>query len=558
MTIPPRESVSVEFKSDVKRLGDDVILDTVVALANTDGGALYLGVEDDGTPTGVHKTHRDVARLAAFIANKTVPPVSVRVSPEIITDGDGDGEAMVIAIGVPKSPAVVATASGKMLRRRVKFDGTPESVPMYPHEIVSRLSELRSYDYSAIAAPGATVEDFDPIEMRRMQERLRSSSKVDNVLLGLSDDELARALSLVTTDGGATVPTIAGILLLGKREAIRRIVPTHGGSFQVVEGAGLRVDRDYCGPILSTIEDMESMLSGWNPGTELFDGFYRISIPEFSVDAVREGIVNAFGHRDYAVLGQVRVQVDERGLSVTSPGGFIDGVTSANLLTVDPRGRNLCLMDALKRIGMAERTGRGVDRIYEGSLLFGKHVPEWSESSGAHVRLFIPRGNPDEGFMRMLDEARRRLGTMPSVWSMLVLDALRTQGPLTARKLGEVIHMSQGEAEVTLEGLLTIGLVRKKSYSGARRFFLNEEVYGRRYDHPGIVRTRIESAEYPESVYDYVLRNGSVSTGEVMSMLDVNAKQAYRILVSLVDDGRLVRSGRGAATRYVLSDVNVG
>ncbi|MDO4796717.1 MAG: ATP-binding protein [Coriobacteriales bacterium] len=163
MIIPSQESISVEFKSDVRRLSDDVILDTVVAFENTNGGVLYLGVEDDGTPTGVHKTHRDATRLAAFIANKTVPPVSVRVSPEMVSVADG--KTMVIAVEVPKSSAVVATASGKMLRRRVKFDGAPESVPMYPHEIVSRLSKLRSYDYSAVAAPGATVEDLDPNEM---------------------------------------------------------------------------------------------------------------------------------------------------------------------------------------------------------------------------------------------------------------------------------------------------------------------------------------------------------------------------------------------------------
>ncbi|MDO4796718.1 MAG: ATP-binding protein [Coriobacteriales bacterium] len=388
-----------------------------------------------------------------------------------------------------------------------------------------------------------------------MQERLASSSKADDALLGLSNDELVRALSLVTIDGEAMVPTIAGILLLGKREAIKRIVPNHGGAFQVIEGATPWVDKDYCGPILSIVEDMESMLSGWNPGAELFDGFYRITIPEFNVDAVREGIVNAFGHRDYTVLGQVRVQIDELGLSISSPGGFIDGVTSANLLTVDPRGRNLCLMDALKRIGMAERTGRGVDRIYEGLLRVGRHVPEWTESAGAHVRLFIPRGNPDEGFMKMLEEARKRMGAMPSVWSMLALDALGTQGPLTARKLGEHLHMSQSEAEATLEGLLLIGLVGQESYNGTRRFFLNKEVYGQRYDHPGVTRTKIDSAEYPASVYDHVLRNGSVSTGEVMSMLDVSAKHAYRILMSLVDDGKIVRSGKGAATRYVLPDM---
>mgnify|MGYP002625925921 CR=1 FL=1 len=93
--IPPKETIEVEFKSEFKRtpngalkpsrLPDGELVDTVVALSNTNGGEIYLGVEDDGEPTGVHKDHRDVTQLAALIANKTVPlwwfPLS-RFAPE--------------------------------------------------------------------------------------------------------------------------------------------------------------------------------------------------------------------------------------------------------------------------------------------------------------------------------------------------------------------------------------------------------------------------------------------------------------------------------------------
>lgn len=72
--IPDRESLGVEFKSEVARPQSDTeIVDNVVALANTEGGTLYLGVEDDGTVTGVSDGHRNVNGLAAFIFNSTVP-----------------------------------------------------------------------------------------------------------------------------------------------------------------------------------------------------------------------------------------------------------------------------------------------------------------------------------------------------------------------------------------------------------------------------------------------------------------------------------------------------
>ena len=77
--IPLCETMVVEFKSDKKKLPDSDIIDAVVAFANTKGGDLYLGVEDDGTVTGLHPEHKDSTRLAAFVANRTIPPVSVRV-----------------------------------------------------------------------------------------------------------------------------------------------------------------------------------------------------------------------------------------------------------------------------------------------------------------------------------------------------------------------------------------------------------------------------------------------------------------------------------------------
>jgi len=116
--IPDKESITVEFKSDRGRLSDKELLATVVSLANTEGGEVYLGVEDDGTPTGLHPEHRDVTSLAAFIANRTNPSIQVRV--ELI-----EIRQIVIAkISVPKTRHLVATSEGLLQRRRLKADGT--------------------------------------------------------------------------------------------------------------------------------------------------------------------------------------------------------------------------------------------------------------------------------------------------------------------------------------------------------------------------------------------------------------------------------------------------
>ena len=77
MNIGFKESLTVEFKSDRNLLKEEEIIEAVVAFANTEGGDLYIGVENDGEVTGLHKKRKDIAQLAALIANKTVPPMPV-------------------------------------------------------------------------------------------------------------------------------------------------------------------------------------------------------------------------------------------------------------------------------------------------------------------------------------------------------------------------------------------------------------------------------------------------------------------------------------------------
>ena len=115
--IPSKESLTVEFKSDKKKLSDEALSDSIVAFANTAGGDLYLGVENNGDISGRHESHKDVTQLSAFIANKTIPPVSVRVEQI-------EAELPVIKISVPKSRSIVASSSGKIQRICTKYNST--------------------------------------------------------------------------------------------------------------------------------------------------------------------------------------------------------------------------------------------------------------------------------------------------------------------------------------------------------------------------------------------------------------------------------------------------
>lgn len=212
------ETLTAEFKSDIKGLPDRDLMAAVVAMANTEGGLILLGVEDDGTVTGVQPGHRDVAGLAALVANRTSPSVSVRA--EIVDWND----RKVLIIRVPKCRGIISNSDGLLLRRRLMVSGKPEAVPFYPHEFMQRQSAIGLIDPSATSLTSLTVEDLNPLERQRIREAIRRYGG-DSSLLALADEEFDGALGLVTTIDGVRRPTVAGLLIMGERKRCDNISP---------------------------------------------------------------------------------------------------------------------------------------------------------------------------------------------------------------------------------------------------------------------------------------------------------------------------------------------
>lgn len=93
-------------------------------------------------------------------------------------------------------------------------------------------------------------------------------------------------------------------------------------------------------------------------------GLFRIAIPAYSETAFREALANALTHCDYTKRGAIHVQWSEEQLEISSPGGFPEGIRVDNLLVAPPHPRSAVLADAFKRIGLVERTGRVINRMF--------------------------------------------------------------------------------------------------------------------------------------------------------------------------------------------------
>ena len=544
---PKKETLQIEFKSDpVGGLSDKSVADAVVGLANAQGGVLYIGIDDNGTISGLRSEKwRNPKKAAAFISNYTVPPLLVET--DLVP---AEKDRWVLTIKVPKAQGLCATRDGKVLRRRIKVDGRPENIPMFPQEYSGRLSELGLLDYSAQVLPESSYADIDAQERNRLRKLIRVN-RSESALLELADEDLDKALGVVRAVDGKLRPTVAGLLLLGKKESIATLLPTSKVAFQVLTGTDVRENIEVQLPLLSTFEELLYRFSAWNPEQEFQERLFRVPVPEFSERAFREGIVNALCHRDYTRLGSVVVQVSNEGLLILSPGGFIDDITQDNLLTADPRGRNPLLSDMFKRIGLAERTGRGIDRIFEGSILYGRPLPDYSESTSDSVHLFIPRMKADFNFHRLILSCRENHPELLTMSTLMILSLLRSERRLALPNLVELCHLSAVRVQRQIEILLKEGFIEAVGTGKNQEYILSEAVY-KAQDQTirNVNRSDLRALRLEELVLGAATKNEGITRSDVVGLLHINAQAAYRLLLRLTEQGKLRKEGKRRHTKY--------
>ena len=548
--IPTAESLTVEFKSDLKGpLGDRELLLAAICLANNQGGDLYLGVEDDGTVTGLHPTRDRSRDLAAVIASRTNPPLPISAS--LIQEAGKE----LIWFQVPSIQGSVFSNDGKAVIRALDAKGKPTCRPMTAVDVVRRANQQREIDWSGLPASGATLADLNPAERDRLRAAVKRH-RGEASLLELGDDELDLALGLVTQGAeGAMVPTHAGLLLIGHEIPLRRCMPGHEVGFQVLQGTDVRVNRFLRGPLLAVVDEIGQRLEPFVQEQEIEVGMFRVPIPNLPSSCFREAFINALSHRDYTALAPVTVQWQlGESLTISNPGGFVRGVSLRNLLTAPPRSRNPGLADALKRIGLAERTGRGVDRIFEGLLEAGRPAPNYARSTDDDIVVELSTRPANLQLVTLWQDYQQRQGQPLGLLSLLVLHLLHEQRKLTMEQLAEQLQRDPALVRRHVEQLLEGDLVAGQGQGRGRAYTLSQRVYAA-FDQADAYRQQVTLS--PEELDRRILElAGSVEVlrrKDVMEALSgLESRQATYALQRLCSQGRLVPFGSSRGRNYQL------
>jgi ATP-dependent DNA helicase RecG len=444
------EGENLEFKEARNRYHFDKLLNYCAALANEGGGRVVLGITD--------RRPRQVIGTGAFSQpERTRLGLIEKLHLRVDVDEVYHPEGRVLIFTVPPRPVgVPIQADGIYWTRR-----GDSLVPMAEEQLREIFNEI-GHDFSADFCQGVTLDDLDLEAVENFRKRWIEKSG-NTSLERLDWKQLLRDAEAVV-DGNVTY---AALVLFGTRQTLGR----HLAQAEVVfeyrssEASGPAQQRkEYRESFFSFYDDLWNTINLRNDLQHYQDGLFIWDIPTFEERSVREAILNAVSHRDYRLGGSVFVRQYPRHLIIESPGGFPHGITLENILNRQyPRNRRIA--DLFAKCGLVERSGQGMDLIFEEAIRSGKLPPDFTGTDRYQVNLALHGQVQDSAFVLFLEKISRERSVSFSTQDFLILDQVHRGLPVRDELKSRLSYLLEtGVLELTGRG-------RGARYVLARRFY---------------------------------------------------------------------------------------
>jgi ATP-dependent DNA helicase RecG len=321
---------------------------SLVALANTDGGQLVLGVGEGRTIPGVEDPDRAARQVDNVAANNCEPPVTVL---QEVLRPDPEEDRAVLVVNVPKG-----AMRPYRTHRGVFYVRTTSGRRQASREELLRLfqaTESLYYDETPLLRLG--LQDLDLPAFEAFLQRTGQPSLLDE------PERLLRNWRLAAGDH----PTLAGLLLFGREP--QRHLPFAQINAARFSGRDMSEDpedrKDLGGRLLEVIDQAERFLDLHLRTRHEIRGFEPEAKPELPKEALREALVNAVAHRDYTIRGPIRLFVLADRIEVHTPGRPPNGVDAEAMRAGTHVVRNPAIYARLSDAGLVTRAGTGIRRI---------------------------------------------------------------------------------------------------------------------------------------------------------------------------------------------------
>ena len=369
---------SQHFDRKSARLAERELARHISAMANASGGVIALGIEDDGTISGVDDLRENAFRKVPHDILQTAPAIQME-SLQV----DSASKILLVHIS-PSTNDVIKRTNGDAFLR------VGDSSRQLSAEEIIELEYskgIRSYESRII--PDDTIDDLD-------YDLIREYQKAVDVIHEDDPLGLLRARGIIKGTPDDPKLTVAAIVLFAKiptqflpsaRVRFLRYEGTYaksGAEFNVVKDITLEK------PLHRIITEGKQLLTAQMREFQQLtrDGVFK-RIPEYPEFAWLEGLVNAVTHRDYSIAGDyIRISMFDDHIEFSSPGRLPSIVTVKNIQHTR-FSRNPLIARVLSDFGWVRELNEGVKRIYTDMDSFFLDPPIFSEPNGNTVSLVL-------------------------------------------------------------------------------------------------------------------------------------------------------------------------
>lgn len=387
------EGQTLEFKRDTSSL--DSILKAVIAFANSAGGIILIGIEDDGSVVGLPDAAKSQEQVANAIAHRIKPQLLPEFS---IVEAQ---QKSVLVIQVEHIPApFYLTNKGE---EQGVFIRLGNSTRLAAKETIAEIKRASHHPYFDKAPCDNTGEK--DLNMQLVQQTL-SNSKVS-----INTGKLL-SLGLLAHKGKRVIATNGGVILFGKPEILHEYFPF--AQVRCARFAGTTraefIDRlDIEGSILKAIAEVPKFIRRNTKMAGKFGAMQRKDVPEYPVDGIREALTNALVHANYEISGtRIFVAIYDDRLEIQNPGIMPPGMSIEQFKAGVSRIRNPVIARIFGELNLVEEWGSGYKRIKEACKLGGYPEPQWEELGTVLRVTFFP--HPDFTYETQRDQVGTRSG----------------------------------------------------------------------------------------------------------------------------------------------------
>jgi ATP-dependent DNA helicase RecG len=444
MRYPEAESSVLEFTSALPE--NDQIIKTIIGFCNRNGGKLIIGVEPDGTITGIPEA--EIQRVMEY-ANKSIfeassPPIIANVHSQRI----GDKTLLIVEVSSGMNKPYYRKSEGLDQGTYVRLG---RSTVRATADMIEELKwQARGRSFDMLPVYHGKEEDLDERKILQFVH-LRKSSRVKTV-----SSELLASYNLVVEEHSSFYPTVGGILLFGRDpqkfffEAM--ILCTH---FSGNSGRKAIASVDCKGTLFEQFDGAYEFLVRRLNRSFSIEGPKRREQLEIPETAIREVLLNALVHRNYHLKAPIKIAIYDNRIEIFSPGVFPGPLDTKNLKMGLTYIRNNVICKIFREAGYIEKLGSGFIELFESYEKRRLHSPEVIEGEN-FIKCVLPR----ESFPSNVDQENSETQSLLALFAVTeevtisdVMKALKLSRPTAGRRLAELTE--QGFLEQVGQGRAT-------------------------------------------------------------------------------------------------------